>query len=118
MNWARWEGPDLVLQIRVQPRAARDAFVPEDERLRVRITAPPVDGAANEHLVRFLAAEFGVSASRVTLVRGATGREKLLRIAAPPQVPAALAALLPPSTPTGATSPTTTRANGSRGARR
>ena len=46
MNWARWEGPDLVLQIRVQPRAARDAFVPEDERLRVRITAPPVDGAA------------------------------------------------------------------------
>jgi uncharacterized protein (TIGR00251 family) len=101
VNWARWEGPDLVLQVRVQPRAARDAFAPEADRLRVRITAPPVEGAANEHLVRFLADEFGVSASRVTLVRGATGREKLLRIAAPVRIPAALGAAIAalPSTP-------------------
>lgn len=90
-----------MLQVRVQPRAARDAFAPEAERLRVRITAPPVDGAANEHLVRFLAAEFGVSASRVTLVRGATGREKLLRIVAPARIPAALSVALAtvPTTP-------------------
>lgn len=95
VSWARWDGPDLVLQVRVQPRAARDAFAPEADRLRVRITAPPVDGAANDHLVRWLAAEFGVAASRVELIRGATGREKLLRIASPARIPSALAQALP-----------------------
>lgn len=94
MAWHRWEGADLVLQVRVQPRASRDALAPETDRLRVRITAPPVDGAANEHLVRFLAREFGVPPSRVALVRGATGREKTLRIAAPARVPEPLAAVL------------------------
>jgi uncharacterized protein len=101
MAWARWEGADLVLHVRVQPRAARDSFAPEPGRLRVRITAPPVDGAANDHLVRFLAREFDVAPSRVVLVGGATAREKTLRIAAPTRVPAALDALL--TLPTGET---------------
>ena len=93
-GWHRWDGADLVLAVRVQPRAARDELKVDGERLRVRLTAPPVDGAANEHLVRFLAAEFGVAPSRVTLVRGATGREKVVRIATPEKIPRALAAHL------------------------
>lgn len=93
-GWHRWDGVDLVLNVRVQPRAARDAFAPEPERLRVRITAPPVDGAANAHLLRFVAGEFGVAPSGVSLLRGRTGREKVLRIAAPASMPAALAAEL------------------------
>jgi len=93
-GWHRWEGADLVLSVRVQPRAARDELKLDGERLRVRITAPPVDGAANAHLVRFLAAEFCVAPSRVTLVRGATNREKLVRIASPAVIPSALAAHL------------------------
>ncbi len=99
MAWARWDGPDLVLELRVQPRASRDALVPEAGRLRVRITAPPVDGAANAHLVRFLAGQFGVSASRVALVRGASGRDKTLRIHAPSYLPDAIAGLLPAGDP-------------------
>jgi uncharacterized protein (TIGR00251 family) len=91
VDWARWDGADLILQVRVQPRASRDAVVPEPGRLRIRITAPPVDGAANEHLVRFLAGEFGVPPSRVALIRGATGREKTLRIVAPARIPPVLA---------------------------
>jgi uncharacterized protein (TIGR00251 family) len=90
-GWYRWDGGDLLLSLRVQPRAARDEFQLEATRLRVRITAPPVDGAANAHLLRFLAAEFGVAVARVGLVRGVGGREKLVRIHAPSQVPDALA---------------------------
>jgi uncharacterized protein (TIGR00251 family) len=90
-DWWRADGPDLVLTLRVQPRASRDELRVEAGRLRVRITAPPVDGAANAHLLRYLAAEFGVAPSRAALVRGTTGREKVVRIAAPRTVPGALA---------------------------
>jgi uncharacterized protein (TIGR00251 family) len=91
-EWHRWDGADLVLTLRVQPRASRDELRRDGARLKARITAPPVDGAANAHLLRFLAAEFGVAPSRVELVRGATGREKVVRISAPKQLPDALAA--------------------------
>jgi uncharacterized protein (TIGR00251 family) len=90
-DWHRWDGADLVLTVRVQPRASRDALLVEGSRLKARITAPPVDGAANAYLLRFLAAQFGVAPSRAALVRGTTGREKVVRIAAPRAVPAALA---------------------------
>ena len=89
--WHRWDGSDLVLSLRVQPRASRDELVIEANRLRVRITAPPVDGAANAHLLRFLAGAFNVAPSRVQLVRGVSGREKIVRILAPESVPDALA---------------------------
>ncbi len=89
--WHRWDGADLVLTLRVQPRASRDELLPEPGRLRVRITAPPVDGAANAHLLRFLAGRFGVAPSRTELVRGTSGREKTVRIRAPRDMPAELA---------------------------
>jgi len=88
--WHRWDGADLVLILRVQPRASRDELLADAARLRARITAPPVDGAANSHLLRFLADRFGVAPSRTELVRGATGREKTVRIRAPQNVPAEL----------------------------
>jgi uncharacterized protein len=93
-GWYRWDGADLVLTLRLQPRAARDQLLPGAERLRVRITAPPVDGAANAHLLRFLAAEFGVASSRTSLVRGATGRDKVVRVSGPQRVPPALGTVL------------------------
>jgi len=92
--WYRWDGDDLVLTLRVQPRAARDELRLETTRLRARITAPPVDGAANAHLLRFLAAQFGVAPSRTELIRGAASREKVVRITAPKTLPDALAATL------------------------
>jgi uncharacterized protein (TIGR00251 family) len=76
--------------VRVQPRASRDELILDGERLRLRITAPPVDGAANAHLIRYLAGCFGVANSRVEIIRGMTGREKTVRIHGPATVPDAV----------------------------
>jgi uncharacterized protein (TIGR00251 family) len=81
-----------VLNVRVQPRARRDELgEPVGGQLRVRITAPPVDGKANAHLIRFLADSFGVPIARVTLLAGNQNRSKRLRIAAPTLLPARIA---------------------------
>ena len=90
-GWFRWQDDDLLLSLRVVPRASRDEMLAEPGRLRVRITAPPVEGAANNHLIGFLAREFGLGRARVSLVRGHSSRDKLVRILAPSQLPDALA---------------------------
>ena len=83
-----WDGADVILRVRVQPRACRDEWLGlHEERFRVRITAPPVDGQANAHLRQFLATLFGVAKSQVTLLAGETGRDKRWRIIAPKQWP-------------------------------
>ena len=67
------------LQIRVQvvPRASRSEVVGEHNgSLRVRIAAPPVDGAANEELIRVLAKKFSVSRNAVKILSGQHGRTK------------------------------------------
>jgi uncharacterized protein len=71
----------VLLRLRVQPRAAREevAGVTADA-IRLRLTAPPVDGAANEALIRFLAASLSVPRSAVELVSGHTGRTKLVAV--------------------------------------
>ncbi|MFQ5482215.1 MAG: DUF167 domain-containing protein [Nitrospinaceae bacterium] len=67
--------------ITVQPRSSRNQIDGvRDGALRVRLTAPPVDGAANKTCLKFLAKTLGVSAARVTLVRGATSRTKLIHV--------------------------------------
>jgi hypothetical protein len=53
----------------------------QGDRLVVSVNAPPVDGKANEAVVRVLAETFGVPRSAVTIVRGETGRKKTIRIA-------------------------------------
>lgn len=86
--WCRWEGSDLWLAVHIQPRARQDEIVgPHGERLKIRITAPPVDGKANAHLVRFLAECFGVPAGSVELLAGSSGRDKRLRIHSPRRLP-------------------------------
>jgi uncharacterized protein (TIGR00251 family) len=82
----------LYLDIRLQPRASRDEIigVQADGRVKVRITAPPVDGKANAHLIRFLAGAFRVPRAAVTLVSGHSGRHKRLRIENPAHLPEAL----------------------------
>ena len=69
------------MRLRVQPRASRDEVAGvAGDAIRVRLTAPPVDGAANEALVRFLAARLEVPRSAVTLVSGHTGRTKVVAV--------------------------------------
>ncbi|HEX6929898.1 MAG TPA: DUF167 family protein [Gammaproteobacteria bacterium] len=87
----RWENGDLVLTLHVQPRASRDELVgAHGDALKVRITAPPVEGKANDRLLRFLADAFGVGRSDVQLVAGATGRRKTFRIRTPRRLPAGI----------------------------
>jgi uncharacterized protein (TIGR00251 family) len=72
----------VTLRVRVQPRSSREGLAGVREgALVVRLTAPPVEGAANEALVRFLADLLGVPRSAVTLRHGARGRDKTLHIA-------------------------------------
>ncbi len=86
--WYRWEGDDLLLFLRIQPRGGRDAFVGvHGDRYKVRITAPPVDGRANAQLIRFLAKAFGVGRADVRLVSGESSRNKGVRIEAPVRLP-------------------------------
>ena len=87
-SWYRWEGRDLILRLRIQPRAAHDEIVgPFGDALKIRLTAPPVDGKANEQLRKFLSAQCGVAKSQVTVISGDTSREKRVRITAPRTLP-------------------------------
>ena len=80
----------LTLEIRVQARAARTMLAGvADGRLRVRVTAPPADGAANGQVCKLLAKSFGAAASRVDIVRGRTSRNKSVRITSPTRWPSA-----------------------------
>jgi uncharacterized protein len=69
------------LQVRVQPRARRDEIAGEREgRLLVRVTAPPVEGKANDAVRRLLAKRLGVAPGRVAVGRGQAGRDKLIEV--------------------------------------
>jgi uncharacterized protein (TIGR00251 family) len=71
----------ITFDVQVVPRASRDRLGPvHGDRLKVQLTAPPVDGAANEALVALVAAALGRSRGDVAIVRGHTGRKKTLRV--------------------------------------
>ncbi|TDJ72695.1 MAG: YggU family protein [Proteobacteria bacterium] len=91
MPWCRWQDQDLILQAQIQPRASRDEFADiVGDRLKIRITASPVDGRANTHLIAFLAKQFGVAKSAVTLLQGERGKTKVIRVRSPKKIPSAL----------------------------
>lgn len=90
-RWLRLEGDRLTLALRVQPRASRDGVAGvHGDRLKVRIAAPPVDGAANERLRRFIAGLCHVPPAHVSLLQGGGGRDKLVRIEGIAALPEAL----------------------------
>ena len=70
-----------MIRVRVTPRAKRDEIAGvRDGVLLVRVTAPPVDGRANEAVCRLIAKAVGVPPSRVSIVRGHTARDKQVSI--------------------------------------
>ncbi|MDT5270524.1 MAG: uncharacterized protein QOH49_2710 [Acidobacteriota bacterium] len=76
----REEGGALVFAVRVVPRASKTAIAGEhDGALKVRVAAPPVEGAANAELTRFLAKLLGVPTRAVEIVGGHTSKTKVLR---------------------------------------
>lgn len=69
------------IEVKLTPRASRDEVTGmRDGVLRVRVTAPPVDGAANKAMRKLIAKRAGVPPSRVTIARGERGRSKLVTI--------------------------------------
>jgi uncharacterized protein (TIGR00251 family) len=75
-------GTGVTFGVKVAPRASRDEVVGvEAGELKVRLTAPPVDGAANAALVELLARRLGLAKSQVTLIRGQTSRHKVVAVA-------------------------------------
>lgn len=71
-----------LLHLRVQPRASRDEILGwQDGILRVRVAAPPVEGAANAAVLALVARALHVAPSTVAVVRGVRGRDKLVRVA-------------------------------------
>lgn len=87
-HWIQQNRPgELLLRLQIQPKASRteiQGLHGEPARLRVRVAAPPVDGAANEELVRFLSKQLRLPQSQIEILRGATSKMKdvLLRTSA------------------------------------
>lgn len=83
------------MRIYLQPKASRDQFLGlHGAELKIAITAPPVDGKANAHLLKWLAKQCKVAKSQVQLLTGDTSRRKRVMIESPNVIPQALAALL------------------------
>jgi uncharacterized protein (TIGR00251 family) len=91
----RRDGDDLVIELRVQPRASRSGLDGlYDGRLKVRLQAPPVDGRANDALVALMAEVFGVPRARIVIEQGLAGRDKRVRIRGAGRLPPGIADLL------------------------
>lgn len=85
----------LVLRLYIQPKASRDTIVGlHGDEVKVAITAPPVDGQANAHLVKYLAKQFRVAKSQVLIEKGELGRHKQIKILNPQHIPTDVAALI------------------------
>ncbi|MBB5684120.1 DUF167 domain-containing protein [Sphingobium boeckii] len=82
--WTRLDD-GIRIAVRVTPRASRDAIAGGDDWFQVRLRAPPVEGAANEALVYFLAKAFDLAKRDVTLIAGETARLKRLHLKGDPQ---------------------------------
>lgn len=75
---------EILLKIYLQPRSSKNEIGGlYRDGIKVRVTAAPVEGRANEALLRFLAKELGVTLSSIEIVRGHRSREKIIRITEP-----------------------------------
>lgn len=83
-----WQGENLILHCQIQPKASCDEIVGiHGDRLKIRITAPPIDGKANEHLIKMFSKLCKVPKGNIEILQGELGRQKTLRIQAPTLLP-------------------------------
>jgi uncharacterized protein (TIGR00251 family) len=72
---------EILLKVYLQPKSSKNEIMgPYRDGIKVKVTASPIEGKANEALIRFLAKEFGISPSCIEIIRGHHSREKTLRI--------------------------------------
>ncbi|MCL9773558.1 DUF167 family protein YggU [Vibrio methylphosphonaticus] len=95
MSAVAWDGCDLVLSVYIQPKASRDKLVGlHGNEFKIAITAPPVDGKANAHLIKYLAKQCKVAKSQVYIEKGELGRHKQIRVISPVLTPSEFQTLL------------------------
>lgn len=83
------------LRIVLQPKASKDKIIGlHDGEVKISITAPPIDGAANAHLLRFLSKQFKVAKTAIVLEKGELNRHKQVFIPSPSILPPQITALL------------------------
>jgi uncharacterized protein (TIGR00251 family) len=81
LEWMNETSEGLTLAVRAVPRAAKNEIQGVyDEALKIRLITPPVDGKANQALIRFLSKALHLSKSQIRILRGETSRNKILRI--------------------------------------
>lgn len=81
MGWLEEKSSNIYIHIHVQPRASKNEIVGiHGDSLKVRLTSPPVEGAANSLLVEFMAKKLGIAKSRIEIVSGEKSRHKTLRV--------------------------------------
>ena len=72
----------VTIEVKVEPRSSKKQIIGtmENEILKVKLTAPPVDGSANEQLIELISEAVGVKRSQVSIVRGLSSKRKLVKI--------------------------------------
>jgi uncharacterized protein (TIGR00251 family) len=72
---------EIILKVYLQPKSSKNEVAgPYRDGIKVKVTAPPVEGKANESLIRFLARECGIPPSSIEMIKGHHAREKILKI--------------------------------------
>jgi len=88
MSFFQWQGDDLLLICHIQPRAKETSIAgTHNDKLKIRVSAPPIDNKANQQITSFLAIEFDIKKSNITLVSGQQHREKKFLIKSPKNIP-------------------------------
>jgi uncharacterized protein (TIGR00251 family) len=83
-TWYYWRESSLFIHVFLQPRASSDQIVGiHADCLKIRLTAPPLEGRANKQLLAFLAQVFRVPIKQVTLIKGEQSRKKWVKITNP-----------------------------------
>ena len=84
----------IIFKVRIQPKASRNEIAGRfDDAVKIRLTAPPVDNAANKMCIKFLSRQLGISKADMEIVAGHTSRNKQIRIHFPADAPADAAAV-------------------------
>ena len=82
MGWLTEKGGCIFIKIHLQPRASKNEIAGiHGDSIKLRLTSPPVDGAANSHAIEFFAKKLGVQKSKITIVSGEKSRHKTLKVA-------------------------------------
>ena len=118
-SFCAWDGDTLVLNVLGTPAAKQDAIgKPKGHQLKISVTAAPVAGKATDHMVRFLAREFGVTPNDIEVVFGRYNVNKQLRIKAPAKLPAVIGDHLPACEPVAAAASKPAKPKDARAARK